>query len=301
MTRLMAVLTLHLLCALAAPAAAALKVFACEPEWGALAQELGENDVSVYTATSARQDPHRIEARPSLIAQVRKADLLVCTGADLEIGWLPALLRQSGNARVQPGQPGYFAAADVVRKLEVPAVLDRAMGDVHPFGNPHIHTNPHNLERIADTLAKRLVELDPAHATRYRARHQAFASRWEAALRRWEEQAAPLRGMPIIAQHNSWVYLNDWLGLRQVATLEPKPGIPPSGAHLAAVLTRIQQQPVKMVIRSAYEDPRPSRWLAERANIPAVELPYTVGGSDRARDLLGLFDDTVQRLLGAAP
>jgi zinc/manganese transport system substrate-binding protein len=297
----MAVLTLHLLCALAAPAAAALKVFACEPEWGALAQELGENDVSVYTATSARQDPHRIEARPSLIAQVRKADLLVCTGADLEIGWLPALLRQSGNARVQPGQPGYFAAADVVRKLEVPAVLDRAMGDVHPFGNPHIHTNPHNLERIADTLAKRLVELDPAHATRYRARHQAFASRWEAALRRWEEQAAPLRGMPIIAQHNSWVYLNDWLGLRQVATLEPKPGIPPSGAHLAAVLTRIQQQPVKMVIRSAYEDPRPSRWLAERANIPAVELPYTVGGSDRARDLLGLFDDTVQRLLGAAP
>jgi zinc/manganese transport system substrate-binding protein len=299
MNWIIAIVAFALLSSLAQSASAALNVFACEPEWGALAKELGGDNVSVYVATTARQDPHRIEARPSLIAQVRRADLVVCTGAELEIGWLPLLLRQSGNPRVQPNQRDYLAAADYVRKLEVPTVLDRALGDVHSFGNPHIQTDPRNIARVAEALGGRLAEIDAANAARYRSRYQDFAGRWSQAIQRWQAEAAPLKGVPFVAHHKTWVYLSQWLGLREVATLEPKPGIPPSSAHLAEVLAQLQREPAKMVVRSAYEGPRPSEWLAQRAHIPAVELPLTVGGSEAAKDLFSLFDDTLHRLLSA--
>ncbi len=285
---------------LATPSAFALELFACEPEWGALARELGGDRVTVSEATTALQDPHRIEARPSLIARARRADLVVCTGAELEVGWLPQVLRQSGNARVQPGLPGYFEAAAQVPMRDVPARLDRAEGDVHPGGNPHIQTDPRNIARVADALAKRLAEVDPANAAHYRARHQDFAARWAAAVARWEKQAAPLRGLPVAVQHKGFPYLEDWLGLKEVAVLEPKPGVEPTAAHLQQVLARLQAQPARMVLRAAYNDPRSSAWLAERTKIAVVVLPYTVGGSERARDLFGLFDDTVQRLLDGA-
>ena len=283
---------------IALPAAAEVKVFACEPEWAALAQELGGDKVSVFTATTAHQDPHHIEARPSLIARLRQADLLVCTGAELESGWLPVSLRQAGNARVQPGQPGYFEAASHVRMLEVPARLDRAEGDVHATGNPHIQTDPRNIGRVATALAERMAQVDPAGASYYQARYRDFATRWEAAIKRWEQQAAPLKGVRIVVQHKGFPYLENWLGLREVAALEPKPGIEPTSAHLTEVLEQLRRQPAKMILRAAYNDGRGSEWLAERTKIPAVMLPFTVGGSDKAKDLFGLFDDTVQRLLG---
>ena len=284
---------------IALPAAAEIKVFACEPEWAALAQELGGDKVSVFTATTARQDPHHIEARPSLIARLRQANLLVCTGAELEIGWLPVLLRQAGNARVQPGQPGYFEAANHVRMLEIPARLDRAEGDVHAAGNPHIQTDPRNIGRVATALAQRLGEIDPENTDYYQTRHRDFVQRWEAAIKRWEQQAAPLKGVRIVVQHKGFPYLENWLGLREVAALEPKPGIEPTSAHLTEVLEQLRRQPAKMILRAAYNDGRASEWLAERTKIPAVMLPFTVGGSDKAKDLFGLFDDTVQRLLRA--
>src|ERR1700716_2919649 len=173
----------------ALPATAALNVFACEPEWGALTQELGGDKVSVYLATTALQDPHRIEARPSLIARVRSADLLICSGSELEVGWLPLLLTQSGNAKIQPGSVGYLEASQFVPKLEIPKVVDRALGDVHPSGNPHIHLDPRNIARVAEALAERLVQLDPANADIYKARGNSFRERWRAALSRWEQQA----------------------------------------------------------------------------------------------------------------
>ena len=289
-----------LLAALSLPAHATLNIFACEPEWGALAQELGGDKVSVYNATQALQDVHHVQAKPSLIAKARSANLAICTGLELEIGWLPMVLRQAGNAAIQPGKPGYFEASAYVRRLEVPQRLDRADGDVHTQGNPHIQTDPRNIAKIGDALAQRLAEIDPANAAFYQARHQDFAQRWQDAIKRWEAQAAPLRGVAIVVQHKAFPYLNDWLGLREVATLEPKPGVEPTSTHLAEVLAQLQRQPAKMVIRAAYNDDRASNWLAERANIPAVALPFTVGGDDRARDLFGLFDDTVQRLLDAA-
>src|SRR6266852_1944055 len=190
----------------ALPATASLNVFACEPEWGALAQELGGDKVSVYTATTALQDAHRIEARPSLIARIRSADLLVCSGSELEIGWIPLLLTQSGNSKVQLGNPGYFEASQYVVRLEIPKVIDRALGDIHPGGNPHVHTDPRNIARIAPVLIERMSQLDPANAEIYRSRGKSFLERWQAAIARWAQQAAPLRGVPIVVYHKDFSY-----------------------------------------------------------------------------------------------
>lgn len=282
--------------ALAQPALA-LNIFACEPEWAALAQQLAGDKASIYSATVATQDPHRVEARPSLIARARRADLRICTGAGLEAGWLPLVLRESANPVIQPGQPGAFEAAAYVTLLDVPTRLDRAEGDVHPDGNPHLQLDPRNFLPIAQALAQRLAQLDPTHAAIYQQRHSTFRQNWLAALVRWEKQAAPLKGLPIAVQHKAFPYLENWLGLKQIVALEPKPGMEPGAAHLNQVLARLQTQPVRMVLRAAYQNPRPSAWLAEHAHIPAVELPFTVGGDGTAHDLYALFDETLARLL----
>jgi zinc/manganese transport system substrate-binding protein len=297
--RFVATLVALPLAVLALPADAALRVFACEPEWGALAQELGGNLVDVSVATSALQDPHQIQAKPSLIARARNADLVACTGAELEIGWLPLLLQQSGNAKVQPGQPGNFAAADFVRKLDVPPQLDRAQGDVHAAGNPHIQTDPRNIALVAAALGARLQQLDPANAAQYARLQAEFAQKWQQATLRWSAQAAPLKGTAVVSQHKAFVYLYDWLGMKEVAVLEPKPGVEPSAAHLQSVLATLKGSPAKMVLYAAYQDPRPSEWLARNGGIAMVKVPFTVGGSDAAKDLFGLFDDTVARLVAA--
>lgn len=291
------ILYVFLLLLLSSNVRAALNIFACEPEWAALAQELAGDKATIYSATTALQDPHKIQARPSLIAKARRAQLLVCTGAELEIGWLPLILRESANPDIAPGKPGNFEAAQLVTMLEVPTRLDRVDGDVHAAGNPHIQTDARNFLPIAQALSARLSELDPANAAVYRSRLQDFTQKWQAALLRWEKQAAPLKGQAIVVQHAGFPYLINWLGLKQLATLETKPGMEPSVAHLSQVLEQLQQHPARMVIRAAYQSDKPSAWIAERAHIPAVTLPFSVGGTDAAKDLFSLFDDTLLRLL----
>lgn len=288
-----------LLAVFALPAFAALNIFATVPEWAALAKEIGGSRVTVYAATTGLQDPHRIEAKPSLIAKARSANLVVATGAELEIGWLPVVLRESGNRNIQPGVPGYFEAASVVTMLEVPKVLDRIHGDVHAGGNPHIQTDPRNIQKVADALTARMIELDPAEAMAYRTGLQEFTAKWRTALLRWEKEAAPLKGVPVLVQHAAFPYMNQWLGLKEVAALEPKPGIEPSAAYLLEIVTRQKNELARMVLRPAYQHDGPSRWVAERAKIPAVVLPFTVGGTPEATDLVALFDDTLRRLLAA--
>jgi zinc/manganese transport system substrate-binding protein len=297
MNKLFYTMGLIVLAIVSAPAFAALNVFACEPEWAALTQQLAGNQASIYTATGALQDPHQVQARPSLIAKARRAQLLVCTGAELEIGWMPVVLRESGNSAIQPGSSGSFEAAQYVALLEIPTRLDRAEGDVHAAGNPHIQTDPRNFLPIAEALSKRLIQLDPANTAYYQQQLAAFNQQWRAAIAKWEKQAAPLKGVSVIVQHRGFPYLNDWLGLKQVAELEPKPGMEPSASYLGKVLNDLQQHPAKMVIRAAYQNERPSEWIAERAHIPAVIVPYTVGGTPQATDLFAMFDDTIQRLL----
>ncbi|MBK9022331.1 MAG: zinc ABC transporter substrate-binding protein [Sulfuritalea sp.] len=286
-----------LLVALALPAQAALNVFSTVPEWAALAQEIGGEKVRVASVTTALQDPHHVDARPSLIARARNADLLLATGAELEIGWLPVVLRESGNPRIQVGQPGYFEAAAFVRMLEVPGKLDRAEGDVHADGNPHIQTDPRHFLAIGEALAARLALLDPANAAAYRSGYAAFAERWRARIRQWEAQAAALKGVAVVSQHKAWAYLYDWLGMREIATLEPKPGVEPSVAQLARVRDQVASSKPRMVIRAAYNSARPAEWLSAEARLPVVVLPFTVGGTPQATDLATLFDDTVARLL----
>lgn len=289
------ILAVSLLCS-SALAHADLNIFACEPEWGSLAQAIGSNKVTVYNATTGLQDPHHIEARPSLIAQARQADLLACTGAELEIGWLPLLLEKSGNAAIQPGKPGHFMAAEQVQLLDIPAKVDRSMGDVHADGNPHIQTDPRRIVQVAKALAERMAQLDTANAAHYQQGYAQFNNRWQTAMQSWQQQAAGLRGTPVVVHHKSWVYLQDWLGLQAVATLEPKPGIPPTTAHLTSVLQQLQTTPAKFVIHSAYENPKSAQWLSGKTGIPVIMLPSTVGGTSTANDLFKLFDDIINRL-----
>lgn len=278
------------------PAQAAVRVLATTPEWASLTSELGGDRVDVYAATTAFQDAHRVEAKPSLVARARNAQLVVATGAQLEIGWLPVLLQESGNARVRPGQPGYFEATQQVRLLEVPTSVDRAMGDVHPLGNPHIHLDPRNIATVADALAKRLAQIDGANAAYYAERGKEFQARWSDAMRRWEPQAQALKGVGVVVIHRDQAYLTHWLGLREIAAIEPKPGVPPSAGHLASLVAKLESDPPRMILRNAYNDSKAVNWLSGRTGAPVVLLPYTVGGTPGAKDLYGLFDDTLKRL-----
>lgn len=283
--------------AIAGPAFANLNVFACEPEWGALATEIGGEHVNVYTATTGGQDPHLVQARPSLIARARTADIRVCSGAELEVAWINLIVQQSGNANLQPGRPGAFDATSAVPLLERPASVDRSQGDIHAGGNPHVQTDPRNMIPISRAMALRFAQLDPSNAQTYQARQADFEQRWNAAVANWNRRAAPLRGVAILVQHHSWPYMLNWLGMTEIMPLEPQVGVPPSSGYLAQVLRRLQTSPARFVIRSAYEDSRPSEFIAQRAHIPAILLPFTVGGTPQATNLFSLYDDTITRLL----
>jgi zinc/manganese transport system substrate-binding protein len=298
LNRIARVLSVAVCLAVAMPAHAALKILATTPDWAALAGELGGDRVNVYAATNAFQDVHRVEAKPSLVARARSADLVVATGAELEIGWLPVLVQESGNAHIHPGSPGYFEAAAQLRLLDVPSSVDRSMGDVHPQGNPHVQLDPHNIAIVAQALTARLSALDPGGAAYYQARGADFQARWQQAMARWEARAAPLKGLTVVVIHKDQVYLCHWLGMQEVAAIEPKPGVPPSAGYLAELVTKLSAAPPRLILRNAYNDPKAVEWLAGKINVPTVTLPFSVGGTPEAKDLFGLFDDTLNRLLG---
>ena len=276
-----------------------LKIFVCEPEWEAVALVLGADKIEVSSATNALQDPHYIQARPSLISKVGRANLIVCSGAELEIGWLSMLLRKGNNPDVMPGTPGFLEASQYVQKLDVSSGNDRSQGDVHPQGNPHIQTNPHNILLVAEAMTERMAQLDSSNAATYQQNLSDFRQRWTVAMAAWEERAAVLRGKRVIAHHKSWVYLENWLGLVEVATLEPVSGIPPTASHLGSLLDRFGNKGADFIIRAPFQSAKPSEWLSERTGIPAVVLPLTVGGTDQASDLFTWFDDIINRLLTA--
>lgn len=287
---------LGLLPAVPASASAKVSVFACEPEWASLAEEIGGDMVETFAATNARQDPHYIRARPSLVAKMRKADLVVCSGAGLEVGWLPVLFQKAGNAKTQPGGIGYLMAADVVPVLEKPVTIDRSMGDVHPEGNPHVHLNPHNILLVARELTNRLKALDSSNADSYQKRYEEFSTRWQEAIDRWENQAAGLKGKSIITHHKAWSYFISWLGLNLANTLEPKPGIPATTSHLEELLQQVRNAPVLAIVRTPYAPDNASEWLSGKSGVPAVALPYTIGGEAEVTDLFILFDRSIERL-----
>ncbi|KPZ73617.1 metal ABC transporter solute-binding protein, Zn/Mn family [Shewanella sp. 10N.286.52.A9] len=280
---------------LAGSANAQLNVFACEPEYAALSQELAP-DAKVYSATSALQDPHQVQARPSLIAKMRQADLVVCAGADLEIGWLPMLQMKASNNKVRSTDNGLFYAAEHIETLDQLENVDRSMGDVHAKGNPHLHFDPSRLLQVADALSAKMTQLDPDSATSYQANLAAFSEKWQKAIPQWEEKAAGLKGKKVIAYHSSFRYLFNWLGMEQVADLEPKPGIPPSSSHLAKLVSRSQEGDVMAILFTSYQDDRGANWLGERTDLPVIMLPMSVGGNDDSKDLFSLYDSVISLL-----
>lgn len=275
---------------------AKLNVFACEPEWAALTEELAGEHAKVFAATHAGQDPHYVQARPSLIAKLRSADLAVCTGAELETGWMPMLQRRARNPKVLPGKPGYFEATQQVVLLEQPAKLDRAEGDVHGDGNPHIQVDPRRVLEVAKALSSRLQQLDPGNKPAYESLLQDFTTRWKSSIERWQAKAEGLKGKRAVVHHREWVYLLDWLDIQRVGSLEPKPGIPPNMAHLAD-LKKLQAD---LIILSPANDAKPSAWLQEQTGTPVVVLPHTVGAVPNSDDLFGLFDEIIRRLSESA-
>ena len=298
MIRFLALILAGSLCVTPLVAEEKINVFACEPEWAALAKELGGNRVEAFSATHAEQDPHYIRARPSLIAKARNADLFVCSGGGLEVGWLPLLLQKAGTG-VQPGAVGYLMASEYVPVIEKPVLVDRSMGDVHPEGNPHVHLNPHNVLLVARELADRMQIIDAPNADVFKNRMTDFEVRWREAITRWEEQADYLSGSSVVVHHKAFSYLNNWLGLNQVASLEPKPGIPPSILHLEGLLQQLSSDAADVIIRTPYEPDDASEWLSDKTGTPALVLPYTIGGDTEAVDLFALFDRSFSLLKAA--
>lgn len=281
-------------------AAHALTVFTCEPEWASLVRQLAPG-AEVRSATHARQDPHHIEARPSLIAQLRKADLAICTGAALEAGWLPMLQQRAGNPRVQDGARGMLYAADHLKLIDPRPAGGVFDSDVHAAGNPHVQLDPRRVLEFAAVVAKKLEDVDPAGATGYRSRLMMFRSEWEGRIAQWERRGAPLRGARVVAQHSTFAYLWRWLGIEQVADLEPKPGVPPTPGHLQKVLDQVRSAPPRAVVVSAYQDPHGAQWLAQQlgGGVTVLQLPSTSTEEAPTDTLTGMFDHLLDRLLAA--
>lgn len=299
MIRILAAVAALLLAAAPGLARATVEIFACHSEWAALAQELAGPRARIFTATTALQDVHRIQARPSLIARARTADLTICTGADLELGWMPLVRNQAGNPKIQPGQVGFLEIAPLVPRIEMPAVIDRAMGDVHAMGNPHVQWSPRAVMVGAEEVTRRLVRIDPEGKAEYEARLADFRTRWSEATARWTRMGAPLKGVGVIQHHKEHSYLFDFLGMPVTGSLEPKPGVEPTSSHLQSLLDQQATQPARMIVRSSSRNAQPSEWLSARAHIPAVMLPAGPGGSPAAKDLFSTYDDAIQRLLDA--
>lgn len=280
-------------------AATAQTIFACEPEWAALTRALLP-EARLHVATHAGQDPHHIEARPALIAQLRAADAAICTGAALESGWLPTLQQRAGNPRVQDGAPGLFLAASAVALIDARpgAGGNPFAGDVHEEGNPHLHTDPRRLLEVARAWGTRLQQLFPAQRAAVAQRMAAFEAHWQRRLAGWAPRAAALRGSAVAAQHGTFAYLWAWLGVRQVADLEPKPGLAPTPGHLQRLLEQLRPQPPAAIVVAGYQDPRAARWLAQQlgGQVPVRQLPATVDDPETPDALGRWFDQLLDAL-----
>ncbi len=253
-----------------------LNIFTCEPEWAALAHAIAGQHAEIFSATTYAQDPHRVEARPALIAKARQADVLICSGAELEQGWLPVLSRKASNAQISAGQAGYIMASDYLLLLNKPEKLDRSMGDVHAAGNPHVHFHPDNMHRMAQVVAERFSLLDANNAPAYQQGLQQFTYKLNDFLAHNKALTQKLKGTRIVVHHDTWVYFVQWLELEQVAIMESKAGIPPGVAHLSALLERVNPHTSDVIIYSSYEDAKAARWLSERSKVKAVQLDYSV-------------------------
>src|SRR3954471_16486793 len=286
---------------LSAPAQAKqLYVVTSTTDMAALAQEVGGDKIKVESIAKGYQDPHFVEAKPSFLLKLRQADLLIAVGLDLEIGWLPPLVTQSGNSRIQPGGAGYLDASQFAEILEKPTgQVSRAMGDVHPLGNPHYWLDPDNGRRIAKGIAAKLSEMDPSNASYFQQRFQDFDKRLTDAEKRWEQQMAAYKGRKVVSYHKSLPNFAKHFGLNVVGYVEPRPGIPPSPAHTMELMSQMKREGVKIILVEPYFDLKTPNSIARETGGQVVVLLPSVGGEEQASDYFKLFDYDIQLLTKA--
>lgn len=272
--------------------ALALNIFVCEPEWKAFLESHAPN-ATIYSATTAKQDPHYVQARPSLIAKMRQADMAMCSGAELEVGWLPMLQNRSGNSAVQNGAQSMIYATDFVRMLDSHDHVDRSMGDIHAHGNPHVQFAANDMIPLSRKVTERLKAIDPDNAQSYQVDGMKFRAQWQKKLNEWEQKAQPLQGKRVVGYHSTYRYLFDWLGMVQVADLEPKPGISPTTSHLQS-LTQLDTKQFDAIVFSSHQDQRPAMWLQQQTDKPVAQLPLTVS---KQQSLDELYDEVITDLL----
>ena len=286
---------------IAAPRAeAALNIIATTSDLAALVTEVGGDKVTVEALARGYQDPHFVEAKPSFVLKLNKADLLVVVGRELEIGWLPPLITQSRNAKIQPGADGYFDASLTTKILEIPSgQITRAMGDVHPLGNPHYWLDPENGRLIVKALQAKLAQKDPANASYYAQRAADFDRRLGEAQQRWKAAFAPYKGIKAVTYHRSWANFADAFGIEVIGYVEPKPGIPPTPQHTLDVIQAMRAQQVKLIIVEPYFDLKTPNSIASQTGAKVLVLPPSVGGIPQASDYLKLFETQISMLVGA--
>jgi zinc/manganese transport system substrate-binding protein len=271
-----------------------LKVVATYPWIGELVKEVGKDRVSLYVIAKGTDDPHFVVPKPSHIAKMRDADLLIMQGASLEVGFLPPLLQQSNNPKIQPGRQGLLDLSEFVKIIEKPVSVSRAMGDVHPEGNPHYQLDPHNIPILAEVIKDKLCQLDESNCAYYKGNLEDFLRRWDAKLKVWDKGFSKLRGVKVIEYHKLYDYLLSRYGMVLVGTLEPLPGIPPTAKHIESLIS--QAQGVKFILQDVYHEKRTAEYVAKKLNARMVILPHDVGAVPEANNLFSLFDEILRRL-----
>jgi zinc/manganese transport system substrate-binding protein len=290
-----------LLVAFGARAEAKLRVVASIEVLADLSRQVGGDRLDVTSLSRGYQDPHFVDAKPSLVLALNRADALVHVGLDLEIGWLPPLVQQARNARIQRGQPGNIDASSSIRPEDVPNIPSdqlRALGDIHPLGNPHYWIPPKNARAIARLLAERFTALDADGAATYKAELARFEARLSAKEKEWEAAAAPLRGTKIVTYHKSWSYVAHWLGLEEVGYIEPKPGIPPTASHTAQLVDLMKKVGVRLVIEESFYPSTMAKFVADNGKARLVSVPSNVGATPAIKTYFDLVDAVIAALKG---
>lgn len=278
----------------------ALNIFVCEPEWKALLTSHAPN-ATIYSATTAKQDPHYVQARPSLIAKMRQADMAMCSGAELEVGWLPMLQARSSNRAVQDGALSMIYASDFIGMLDTHDHVDRSMGDIHAAGNPHVQFAIDQMISLSHVMTERLQSIDPDNAEIYQTNGRHFRNHWHQKMDEWKEKAAPLRGKQIVGYHETYRYLYDWLGMKQVADLEPKPGVSPTTSHLQS-LAQLDANTFDVIVYSSHQNQRPVNWLQELTGKPVIQLPLTVSNEQSLDEMIDqVIDELLNTLVTLTP
>lgn len=285
-----------LLAAIGAQAQAGITVVATYGYLADIASKIGGDHITATSMAQGNRDPHTIVPRPSLIARLRTADILIINGAQLEIGWIPPLLNDANNRSILPGQPGFLDISAYVKKIQIPAAVSRAQGDVHPEGNPHFYLDPENIPRISDAIAQKLASLDASHAASFRKNNDTFKSQWRIKTEEWGRRLAAMRGINVIQYHRLFDYYLQRYGIGVRGEIEPLPGIPPSSRHMERLIQLAKSEGVQYILQDVYHSPDAAKFLAGRTGARMIVLPHDVGAVREATDIFSLFDEIARRL-----